>query len=277
MQELNTVENTILGGCTAFVIGVTLQPTLYWKNAAQQGKPFTLNPRILYRGLGAALLAEVGQMALQFALTGRVKNLILRGDIHRPMTPTGLIVTIISINSTEEMASAVIGGAISAVYTSPVELTMIQQQNFGGTLVGTVSKIIKEKSVLALSRGLMATSSRDAVYTCGLLGITPVVQNYISNTYGYNQSLAGFWASIIGGTICGALSCPLDVVKTCMQGDLNQNVHTTFSKTFYAQRNRLFSGVTFRCANLIGTIMIANEFRGRVAPLLFPGKFLPEH
>jgi hypothetical protein len=35
---------------------VVLQPTIYWKNAAQQGLPFTLKPSLLYRGIGAALV-----------------------------------------------------------------------------------------------------------------------------------------------------------------------------------------------------------------------------
>jgi hypothetical protein len=64
MENLSEHENLILGGLTAFVVGITLQPTLYWKNAAQQGRPFSLNPKVLYRGFGAALLAEVGQVAL---------------------------------------------------------------------------------------------------------------------------------------------------------------------------------------------------------------------
>ena len=37
-------------------VQVVLQPTIYWKNAAQQGLPFTLKPSLFYRGLGAALV-----------------------------------------------------------------------------------------------------------------------------------------------------------------------------------------------------------------------------
>ena len=42
-----------------------------------QGLPFTLSPRILYRGLGAALTNEMGQMGLQFGVTGFLKKLTM--------------------------------------------------------------------------------------------------------------------------------------------------------------------------------------------------------
>ena len=36
MQNLSEIENTSLGASAAFVEAILLQPTIYWKNAAQQ-------------------------------------------------------------------------------------------------------------------------------------------------------------------------------------------------------------------------------------------------
>ena len=36
MQNLSEIENTTLGASAAFVEAILLQPTIYWKNAAQQ-------------------------------------------------------------------------------------------------------------------------------------------------------------------------------------------------------------------------------------------------
>ena len=44
---------------------MALQPTIYWKNAAQQGLPFTADPRVLYRGLGAALVTGAQSSKLE--------------------------------------------------------------------------------------------------------------------------------------------------------------------------------------------------------------------
>jgi hypothetical protein len=73
-------------------------------------------------------------MGLQFTLTGVFKKLFL-GDDHRSMAPW------------EELSSATLGGAVSAIYTSPVELAMIQQQNFGGSLVVTVGRVLGQKGI----------------------------------------------------------------------------------------------------------------------------------
>jgi hypothetical protein len=246
-----------------WLVVVSLQPTLYYKNMIQQQRPwkFLTPPRELYRGLFAATMAQVGELGLQFLLTGMVKKVILGEDVKREMT------------NGETMGAALLGGALSAVYTSPAELVMIQQQNFGGSAAHTLGRIVTTTGVTGLTRGFFAASMRDGAWTLGLLGFTPLIQDALIERYKLNQSVAGFAASLAAGTACGILSCPFDVVKTSQQGDLAKVNFSNFANTVWKQRKRLFSGVEWRIANVIGTIMIANEFRTRVAPLLFPSKF----
>ncbi len=56
VQELTEGQNATIGVIAALFEGLLLQPTLYWKNAKAQGLPFTLNPRILYRGTSASVI-----------------------------------------------------------------------------------------------------------------------------------------------------------------------------------------------------------------------------
>lgn len=51
VQKLSPTENTMLGIAAGIIEVTILQPMLYCKNATQQKLPFTLNPRILYRGI----------------------------------------------------------------------------------------------------------------------------------------------------------------------------------------------------------------------------------
>ena len=44
-QRLSPVENALVGVAAGTIEVTLLQPILYWKNAAQQSLPFTLNPR----------------------------------------------------------------------------------------------------------------------------------------------------------------------------------------------------------------------------------------
>lgn len=61
-KNLTEYENAALGVTAAFIEGIMLQPSLYWKNAKAQGLPFTLNPRVIYRGTAASLYNEMQMM-----------------------------------------------------------------------------------------------------------------------------------------------------------------------------------------------------------------------
>jgi hypothetical protein len=58
----------------------------------------------------------MGQMALQYGMTGYVKRLVVGEDIHRGMTMS------------EELVSAIAGGVLVSPFSSSVECVMIQQQ-----------------------------------------------------------------------------------------------------------------------------------------------------
>ena len=64
MEDLTGTENGLLGVTSALLEGVLLQPTLYWKNMRQQRLPLSIDPRLIYRGMGAALCNEAGQMGM---------------------------------------------------------------------------------------------------------------------------------------------------------------------------------------------------------------------
>mmetsp|Transcript_28339 Transcript_28339/g.68064 ORF Transcript_28339/g.68064 Transcript_28339/m.68064 type:complete len:266 (+) Transcript_28339:49-846(+) len=265
MQNLTEGENMALGASAAFVEAVILQPTIYWKNAAQQGLPFTMNPSILYRGLGAALCNEMGQMAVQFGTTSWVQKLVV-GDTKKELS-TG-----------EELSCALLGGLLAAPVAQLPEVTMIQQQRFGGTLIGTPIRIVKEYGIAnGLFRGMTAIAIRDSIYVGCLLGVTPIVQNHLHRKYEVNMSAAGFTASCFAGLIAGVVTCPADAMSTVMKGDLQQAQYKGFIDTFNQRAagglNVLFGGAMWRAVNIIGTIAIANECRVRFAPVMFPSKF----
>eukprot|EP00729_Bicosta_minor_P006017 gene6017-7995_t len=55
MQAFSPVENATIGVAAGTIEVTILQPILYFKNAAQQGLPLSMNPRVLYRGLGMSV------------------------------------------------------------------------------------------------------------------------------------------------------------------------------------------------------------------------------
>lgn len=253
-ENLNERQNFLLGTIAAFIEGVILQPTLYWKNARAQKLPFTLDPRLLYRGTGASIFNECQMMGFQFAFTKFYQDLFLYTKADKT-----------KLTQNEEFASACMSGVTVGLFASPVELVMIQQQRFGGSFIQTPMKIIKEYGFFGkgLMRGFTYCACRDAIYVCGMLGITPILQTYFIEKHNVSQSAASVYASLIGGVFAAVPSHPFDVMKTCMQGDIQResykDLKQVFSKIY--QEKRFFHGCFWRSVNVIGTVYIANECR----------------
>jgi hypothetical protein len=253
-NKLTDEQNVGVGIGAAFVEGILLQPTLYWKNAAAQQLPFTLNPRVIYRGTAASILNEMQMMAIQFGLTGYLQRLIVGGDMTAKLTQK------------QEISMAAAGGTISALATNPVELVMIQQQRGGGSLIGAVQAVISKWGVsgAGLYRGILPCFARDAIYVTGMLGVTPVVQKYLMEKHGMTMTGASFNASIVGGVFAAMPSHPFDVVKTCMQGDMAQKEYTgtmQAARKVWAQGGirRMYNGCFWRTFNIVATVYVANE------------------
>merc|ERR1712113_1218682 len=99
---------------------------------------------------------------------------------------------------------------------------MIQQQRHGGNIVGTPARIVSNFGAAGLTRGLVTAVSREAVFTAGMLGLAPSIQTMLNKQYGFEDTIAGMAGAVAGGVCAATLSHPLDTVKTCMQGDIEQ-------------------------------------------------------
>jgi len=272
-SDLSDGENVGVGTVAAFVEAMILQPTLYWKNMAAQGMPFTADPRKIYRGTLTSVINEMQMMACQFGLNGFLLRHFNSSDSSSASSASSS-----SGGMNSDMGVALIAGGISAITTNPVELIMIQQQKFGGSFVHQVGTIGRNFGVMknGLMRGLTPCIFRDSIYTLGLLGVTPFLMNTFQNR-GHNESMSGFYASMVGGCVAALLSHPFDIVKTCMQGDLQKETYTTFAKTIVdlwkeGGITRIYAGCFWRTVNITGTVYIANEVRVRASKVLLERK-----
>ena len=257
--SLSDVENVIIGSASAVLVVASLQPTIYLKNAAAQGLPLSsssFHPRVLYRGVAVNLANEMGQLSAQFGVTGSFKKLFDK-------TPTG------------EMTAAASAGAVVALYVSPCELLMVQQQKYGTSLLSTCRHVV---STFGLSycalRGLQCAMIRDSIMVCGMLGATPVIQETLKErkTFGEGDNTAAnsLAASMLGGVFAALMSHPFDVLNTCVKGDLEQKLYKGVgdtARTLFKEggAKRFFGGGLWRTINITATVWIANEC-ARVMP-----------
>jgi hypothetical protein len=176
------------------------------------------------------------------------------------------------LSKSEEFISATLSGVTVGVFASPVELVMIQQQRFGGSFFTTPSRIIKDHGFFSkgVMRGYTYCAARDAIYVCGMLGITPIVQDYLVEKHDFSIAKASFVASLLGGLFAAVPSHPFDVMKTCMQGDLKQESFQGIRQTAkkLIEEKRLFNGCFWRSINVVGTVYIANECRNYLSPYI---------
>lgn len=253
-------------GIAAGIIEVTiLQPMLYCKNATQQKLPFTLNPRILYRGLTMSVTNMAILTGLQFPFTGAVTKVFTGGADRR-------------LTNAEQIASGFIGGCLSGFACAPMELVMIQQQRFGGTLWATPTRIIGKIGITGLWRGLFMSCGREGLFTAGYLGIGPVICRTLQEDHNLSVAASKAGGAVGGGVIAATLSHPMDTIKTCMQGDIERKTYGSLSdtaKALYeeAGARRFFRGWAWRTGRMICAVFIMNECKVQLAPLLFPHHF----
>ena len=257
-KDLTESQNTLLGITAAFIEGIILQPTVYWKNARALKLPFSVNPLVVYRGTAASIFNECQMMGLQFCFTGFYQKHLVTSSSKGE-------------RNTQEFISATLGGVSAAFFASPVELIMIQQQMRGGSAIGTFISVLTGNKVF---RGLLPTIARDSIYVTGMLGVTPLLQTYLVEEENYSVASAGFYASLAGGIVAALPSHPFDIIKTCMQA---KSLHAFPSEIFSMRQTgrilwkegglrRLYAGAAWRTLNVTATIYIANECRTRMSP-----------
>lgn len=242
-----------------------MQSANYWKNARQQGLPFTADPRITYRGYVSNCANFVSCTVFQFAVNGAIKRALI-GDKPR------------SLSAMEEISAALVAGVGSAGICGPLELIMIQQQRKGGSILSTIGNI-SSRGVSAWSRGLVLTAGREGIYTAGYLGVTPVIRSSLQARFPkWNEEICRAAASLCGGLFACYSSHPCDTVKTCLQGDLEGKKFANFTQTASKLVKEggiasLYKGSPWRLFRQVSGIYILDKARVTLSPMLFPDRF----
>mmetsp|Transcript_56623 Transcript_56623/g.93595 ORF Transcript_56623/g.93595 Transcript_56623/m.93595 type:complete len:278 (-) Transcript_56623:311-1144(-) len=265
LQKLSALENLALGVVAGTVEVVMLQPMLYCKNATQQGLPLTIKPSLLYRGLGTSILNMSILSGVQFPITGAVSRVVTGGADRK-------------LEASEKICSGFMGGAISGIICAPMELVLVQQQRHGGSLVFQTGRVLRDFGVTTLFRGLFTSCGREGLFTAGYLGMGPVFADALEQTYGLQRKIAEFVGAIGAGCIAATLGHPLDTIKTCMQGDIEQQKFKSMPSTAVTLMRdggatAFFRGWSWRTSRMILAIFIMGQCKDQLPPYLFPYHF----
>lgn len=261
LQRLSSSQNLALGMMSGVCSKLCNYPLLSWKNASQQSLPISLSPKVVYRGLPMACLNLGGTTAVQFWSTGFFQKLIA-GDRQ--------------IDAKGQMAAAFLGGVASGVPCSVWELTMIQQQRFGGSIIGAPARLVSEFGAASLARDMITTMGRESLYTMAMLGVTPLIQSTVVERFQLDGYLGLAVGALSGSFFSATLTHPMDTIKTCMQGDVERVKYTTIRGTGaklveeFGVAGGLFKGLAWRISLITTTFFLVNAFKQKLAPIVFP-------
>ena len=108
---------------------------------------------------------------------------------------------------------------------------MIQQQRFGGSTLGTPARIVQEHGAASLGRGTIMTMGREAMFTMSMLGVTPLIQQRLVESSGWETNTALAAGSLAGALLAGVATHPMDTIKSCMQGDMARAKYNGIAQT----------------------------------------------
>ncbi|KCV71155.1 hypothetical protein H696_02105 [Fonticula alba] len=268
-RTLTALQSGIVGAFAGTTEVLINQPFVGWKNAVQQSTKIDWRPNFLYRGvvINSASIAPI--TAVQFGVNGFLTP-ILRGNKAEA-------------SSGDRLLAALVAGGASAVVSTPAELVMIQQQNTGKALFETAKIVMREHGARIFYKGLVPTAVRESVFTCGYLGLAPVLNEMLLKTTLGNSDpgrlTALVTASIVAGQIAAFVTQPFDSVKTRMQGDIGAvgrpARYTTLAKSFSLMTKELgvrglYAGIIPRGLRMVSAVFVFQIFGRLYEDLLFP-------
>jgi Mitochondrial carrier protein len=233
----------------------------------QQQRPISMSPAIMYRGVAANALNMGSCTMIQFAVGGKLKNMISGGDNTKHLTLA------------QEMSAGIVAGTTSALVGSPLELIMIQQQRKGGNAGVRISNILENPS--NVGRGFIGAAIREALWTCGYLSIPPVVRRTLMENYPEtftSNDKARVPAALLGGLFACYLTHPFDTIKTCMQGDIEREAFGSFTETGRkimadSGPTGFYRGATFRYGRMVCAVFIMDLMKEKISMLMYPSAF----
>lgn len=259
IQSAQPIIPSYISSCIGAAAGVCeigiQQPTIAIKNAIQTGRSIPWSPSELYRGVTINMLSIAPITGTQFTVNNILTAQFISSHTHQ-------------LTSIQQILFSSVAGGVSGLISGPAELILIQQQQTGYTLLQQLQYITTHHSNALYRRGLISAVTRDGLFTCGYLGLTPVLQSYITKSpySSTNNTVNNIVGSLLAGISIGILSHPIDTIKTKIQSTLvyQHNGYNTMLQSIYTTIQHdsvrsLFNGLLPRTIRICGATFIISE------------------
>lgn len=253
MSNLNQVQvkehqfafgNVILKGSIIGAMEAAINHPLWTiKTRIQSNKRMTFNPRSLYRGIGVNMLSMIPITAVQVTTVTTINNTsFMKVNEENPL-----------MDKTKKISSAVFGGAVSALISTPAEFLMSQKYNFKSTIFTPKQLYI----------GGVATAMRDGIFTAGFLAAPAIIEEQIKE-----RAFAG----PIAGVIAAVISHPFDTIKTVQQAHINPTPLSFVAAAKNIVKDaglfNLYKGFVPRSIRVVSAVTIMDQVGTKLKPYL---------
>lgn len=247
-SNLNSCGQTLLAVAGSFVVNAAVHPLCTIKNRLMVNQPPVFISaktiscfKALYRGYSEICLTESAAYAVTYVVNG-----------------------ILQKKGAGSLLSSVLAGIASSPVVTVGEAIMVKHQINGEKLTW---RMLRDSMSGA---GFLATLSREIPLSVAIFSFAPAIEKRITfaNELG-NHALAG----LISGGICGALTAPVDKIKTLVQA--NELPFMAAARLvrgeFYsaAGQNRILIDVSTRAVYIGLSVALLNVLNHQL-PLFFP-------
>lgn len=241
--QATSMSLNLLIGCTIGVSEAYVNHPLWaLKTRMQQGKPLTLHPRILYRGVMAHAATSIPLDSIQTTAC----RVFLESD-RLAFLPKGK----------RRLVAGLLGGCIGALISTPAEMIMTRQQDLQSGLSAACESLWREGKIRRLYAGFCGTTARDALFCCGFFAGVPILRSHLEQ-YHVATPLAVVVAGLLSGCFVAVISQPFDVMKTLVQSSSMTISNRYIIRQVYMRRGFLgfFSGLGLRVGRVASGIFI---------------------
>ena len=240
------LKHIFAGAAAGTIETVINHPLFTLKNRIQCAHKFTLNPLILYRGVLGNAASMVPLVTIQIS-----SNIFILDKIH-DILGIGL--------QYEKPISAFFAGNLSSIVSTPIELTLVQQQKCNKTFARSGIDFLRNHGLKKSYTGLVGTSIRTGFVSSGFIAIMPQFK-YLFQESGYNDELATLLGGFGAGLLSTFLSHPFDTIKTIQQDRADTDQVLKFKETYHKIIKEkgvrgLYTGVLARSTRVISATLI---------------------
>jgi solute carrier family 25 citrate transporter 1 len=240
------MKSMIYGGVAGTAEVMINHPFWSMKTRKQKRMPFTVDLRVLYRGIIPNTMSMMPITAMQTATFEIIKAAFFPDAIK--------------MSAAQVIGSAFMSGATVASISGPIEMVMTHQEKDRG-FMQSARYLVKQGGWKGIYNGVGATVLRDGIFTAGYLAGAPMMKDMVK-AYISHEFSAKVTAGVAAGIAATLISQPFDTIKTMQQAAIPSQ-RLTFKQAaskIYSEAGAagFFTGGMWRGARVVSAVTVMN-------------------